>query len=211
MSLVIEALRRVEKTDARAGSVAAAVASYRPVPRPRGSVIPLLLGLLTGGTVVFLLGAQGRNAVDPGAGADEAAVVPRTRPLKGAAGLPPPLIIEAPARPQDARAPTAMEPRPAALAASRTVEQGLGGPVPAARPSLVLQAISERDSRPIAIINDHLVREGEKLGAVRVLRIGADSVEVQLENGQHDTVRFAPPPPPAAAEASPSPTPDPRL
>ena len=211
MSLVIEALRRVEKTDARAGSVAAAVASYRPAPRPRGSVIPLLLGLLTGGTVVFLLGAQGRNAVDSGAGADDAAVTARTRPLKGAAGLPPPLIIETAARPEDVRAPKATESRPAALAASRPLEQGLGGPAPAARPSLVLQAISERDSRPIAIINDQLVREGEKLGAVRVLRIGADSVEVQLENGQHDTVRFAPPPPPAAPEASPSSTPDPRL
>ncbi|HQZ17013.1 MAG TPA: hypothetical protein PLD86_09095, partial [Vicinamibacteria bacterium] len=64
MSLVIEALRRVEKTDARTGSIGAAVASYRPAPKSRGSVVPLLLGLLTGGTVVFLLGAQSRNGAD---------------------------------------------------------------------------------------------------------------------------------------------------
>ena len=99
MSLVIEALRRVEKTDARAGSIGAAVASYRPVPRPRRSVIPLLLGLLAGGAMVLVLRSQGKEAdrVSARSGDDGSSPAGQTRRLKGAAGLPPPLIIE-PAR-----------------------------------------------------------------------------------------------------------------
>ena len=80
-------------------------------------------------------------------------------------------------------------------------------------PGLVLQAISERDSQPIAIINDQLVKEGDKLGQVRVLRIGSDSVDVLLENGRNETVRFALPPPPLPEDSPspfPSPSPDPR-
>lgn len=203
MSLVIEALRRVEKTDARTGSIGAAVASYRPAPKSRGSVVPLLLGLLTGGTVVFLLGAQSRNGADVSArsGDDAPALPPQTRPLKGAAGLPPPLIIEPAVR--------SIEPRPslAAAAATPALRPDLPSRAAGSTPPLVLQAISERDSRPIAIINDQLVREGDKVGPARVLRIGPDSVEVLLENGKHDTVRFAPPPPP---ETQPSASPDPR-
>lgn len=205
MSLVIEALRRVEKTDARTGSIGAAVASYRPASRPRGSMVPLLLGLLTGGAMVFVLGAQSRNGADASAwSGDEApAQQPPTRPLKGAAGLPPPLIIE-PAVPP-------AETRPTVASPSATPDLRSDRPTRAAAstPPLVLQAISERDSRPIAIISDQLVREGDKVGAARVLTIGPDSVEVLLENGQHDTVRFAPPPPPLP-EAQPSASPDPR-
>ena len=208
MSLVIEALRRVEKTDARAGSIGAAVASYRETPRPRGSVAPLFLGLLTGGAMVFLFGPQSRDVDRVSARSVEAAPSPQARYLKGAAGLPPPLIIESalssePRKSADAGSGSGVElsptdPHPRAEAPSRA---------PVASPSLVLQAISERDSRPIAIINDQLVNEGDRLGPVRVLRIGPDSVEVLLENGEHDTVRFSPPPPPPAPEPSTSPTP----
>lgn len=201
MSLVIEALRRVEKTDARTGSIGAAVASYRPAPRSRGSLVPLLLGLLTGGALVFLLGAQSRNGADVSArsGDDASALPPPARPLKGAAGLPPPLIIEPAVR--------SAEPGPSLAAPSPApdIRPDRSTRAAAPMPPLVLQAISERDSRPIAIISDQLVREGDKVGAARVLRIGRDSVEVLLENGQHDTVRFAPAPSP---EAPPSPSPD---
>jgi len=195
LSLVIEALRRVEKTDARTGSIGAAVASYRPVPKPRSSMVPLLLGLLTGGSLVLLMGARSGGGVGvstPSAG-EPSGPPAAARPLKGAAGLPPPLIIEPAVRSAEARtSPRAAEPLETAPVSET--------------PPLVLQAISERDSRPIAIINDQLVNEGDKVGPVRVLRIGADLVEVQLPNGKSDIVRFAPPPPPLP-EASPSPDP----
>jgi len=209
VSLVIEALRRLEKTDARAGSIGAAVASYRPVPRPRGSAVPLLLGLLAGGTLVFLFGAPGKSTTSVGAqsGDTESASLPQARRLKGAAGLPPPLIIEPVVRSTESRPRSEMGSE-APVATALPIPERRPAPARAvvAVPALVLQAISERDSHPIAIINDQLVKEGDKLGQVRVIRIGADSVEVLLENGQHDIVRFAPPPP-SPPEASPSPDP----
>jgi len=200
VSLVIEALRRVEKTDARAGSIGAFVASYRPVPTPRRSPVPLLLGLLTGGVLVFLFTAPGRNSATPAAQSPEGAPAPSALHAKGAAGLPPPMIIESALRPAEAH-PSSEASSPAASAVT-TPESRAAAP----KTMLVLQAISERDSRPIAIINDQLVKEGDRVGAARVLKIGADSVEVMLENGQRETVRFAPPPlPTPESQASPSP------
>jgi hypothetical protein len=68
----------------------------------------------------------------------------------------------------------------------------------------VLQAISERDSRPIAVISDQLVKEGDLVGGARVLKIGGDSVEVLLASGLKEVVRFLPPP------SDPTPSPEER-
>jgi hypothetical protein len=203
VSLVLEALRRVEKPDARAGSIGVAVSSYRPRPRPRGFAIPLLLGLATGGALILLFAptAGRRREPDERVGAGVSAASAPTQP-KGRAGLPPPLILEPlvlPESPAPAARPGPLLPNPAP-----GPDRGSEAPLPASvpRPALVLQAISERESHPVAIINDQLVKEGDKLGTVRVVRIGEDSVEVLLENGKKDIVRFSPPVPP---EASPSP------
>lgn len=206
MSLVLEALRRVEKPNERTGSIGAAVSSYRPTPRRRGFAIPLLLGFAVGGAALLLFTPpSGQRKATPGPNSNGGASgkAAPTRSARGGAGLPPPLILEPMVRPEAPR------PRPApsadmvAAARDRRAELSpLPGP---ARPAFVLQAISERDSHPIAIINDQLVREGDKLGTTRVLKIGADSVEVLLESGKKDFVRFAPPPPPDI-----SPSPDPR-
>ncbi len=209
MSLVIEALRRVEKTDGRTGSIGAAVASYRKASRPRGSVVPLLLGVLTGGAVVFLLGTPVRNPQNVSARSGDAPSASPPARLKGAAGLPPPLIIEPAVRPSEVRSASGTVPGSEGASATATADRRREAPRRTASPALVLQAISERDSHPIAIINDQLVREGDKVGAVQVLRIGPDSVEVRLENGASDTVRFPLPPPPPP-EASPSPSPHPQ-
>ena len=208
MSLVIEALRRIEKTDARPGSIGAAVASYRPTPRPRGSAVPLLLGLLTGGAVVFVFGTQSRDPQSVIALSGDAPPAPPAHRLKGAAGLPPPLIIEpALVRSAETRSSgTGSLSQAATAPATPDHPRGASLRTALATPPLVLQAISARDSHPIAIINDQLVKEGDKLGSARVLRIGPDSVEVLRENGQIETIRFAPPPPPSP-EASPSPDP----
>lgn len=66
---------------------------------------------------------------------------------------------------------------------------------------LVLQAISERDSHAIAVISDQLVKEGDLIGKTRVLKISADTVEVLLEGGRREVIRFQVPP-------DPTPTPD---
>ena len=197
MSLVLEALRRVEKPDPRTGSVGATIASYRPARRKSRALVPLVLGLGTGGLAVAFFGPQGNYPASPAAPvADEAAPARASsgRTAKGRAGLPPPIFPP---------------PSEVAVAASRAIAPIVSKPSPPTAPSerplaggLILQAISERDSHPIAIINDQLVKEGDLLGKARVLRIDSDSVEVLLENGTRDTVRFAPPPRP-----EPTPTP----
>ncbi len=97
-------------------------------------------------------------------------------------------------RAEGTKAPLSAAPANRAAASSRPAKpSAASGPI--ARPPLILQAISERDSRPVAVINDQLVREGDLFEGARVLRIGAESVDVLLENGKTATVRFAPPPP----------------
>jgi hypothetical protein len=204
LSLVMEALRRVEKPGASPGSIGAAVASYTKARARRGPAIPLLLGLASGGAVVFLFEPPPKAPTASGAALSE---TPRTLPVKGGAGLPPPLLpesasvraLESPAD-GSTEAPVA----PSRGAAPRLAAASLA-PTPRPVAALTLQAISERDSQPIAVINDQLVRKGDRIGLVRVLEIGPDFVDVVHENGRTETVRFASPPPLEA-----SPTPDPR-
>jgi hypothetical protein len=58
-----------------------------------------------------------------------------------------------------------------------------------AAPELRLNAISTQDGRPVAILNDRLVREGDAFDGIRVLRIGEAEVEVEV-NGRRVVVRF---------------------
>lgn len=199
MSLVMEALRRVEKPDVRAGSIGAAVSAYQPKATRRGMATPLLLGLAAGGATILLMSPPSRP--EGASAANSAAPVASPQSAKGGAGLPPPLIVEPLTLPEAAPShpnPSAgAGPPPAALAATPRSAAP-------ARPALVLQAISERDSRPIAIVSDTLVREGDLLGSIRVLKIGEDFLEVLLEDGRRDFVRFAPAPLP---DISPTPRP----
>lgn len=165
---------------------------------------PLLLGLLAGAVVVFLLTPSPNRAPsghDSDALGASQPVAPAALPASAPEHLPPPVAADASgleSLPRSARPATVDEPRVAARAASvpdqRASSRRAPGSAPA--PTLILQAVSERDSYPIAIISDQLVKEGDLIGRVRVLKIGSDSVDVLLENGKTETVRFAPPPPP---------------
>jgi len=64
-------------------------------------------------------------------------------------------------------------------------------PSPASQepPTLVLQAVSERDGQPIALLSDRLVREGDEFDGVKVVRIGEAEVEVEWK-GRRLFVRF---------------------
>jgi hypothetical protein len=52
-----------------------------------------------------------------------------------------------------------------------------------------LQAISAQNGQPVAVLNDRLVREGDSFDGVRVLRIGADEVEIEVA-GRRRIVKF---------------------
>jgi hypothetical protein len=53
----------------------------------------------------------------------------------------------------------------------------------------VLQAISQRDGQPVALLSDRLVREGDSFDGIRVLRIGDEEVEVEVD-GERRVIRF---------------------
>jgi hypothetical protein len=62
-------------------------------------------------------------------------------------------------------------------------------PTPAAARAFTLTAISQQDGRPVAILNDRLVREGDMFDGVRIVRIGEAEVEIEVE-GQRSVVSF---------------------
>jgi hypothetical protein len=126
--------------------------------------------------------------------------LPSAPPLRLSRPLP------APARPgRETRAlsdPASAAPAPDSAAASPpvpspadsiSVAPGAAGVVdtaPAAVPGeLRLTAISQRDGRPVALINDRLVFEGDSFDGVRVLRIGEVEVEVEVR-GVRRVLRF---------------------
>jgi hypothetical protein len=97
-----------------------------------------------------------------------------------------PPLVERPASAPD-RAAAAGEPKPEVAAPAPGA--------PAAAPSatvtdeLRLSAISRRDGKPVALINDRLVFEGDSFDGVRVIRIGEAEVEVEVK-GQRRVLRF---------------------
>ena len=197
MSLVLDALRRVEKSSARPGSVGVAVTSYRGSQRHRGTLLPLLLGLGTGALLVFLWRPQTETPSPPQAGVRSepgGARLP-ARPLPSAPSVILPSSSVLSTVPTTTRVetvpPSRSRPGAASAAPARTLPDA---PPAVVRPPLILQAISERDSRPVAVINDQLVREGDLFEGARILRIGSESVDVLLESGKEAVVRFAPPP-----------------
>jgi hypothetical protein len=56
-------------------------------------------------------------------------------------------------------------------------------------PGLVLEAIGERDGRPVAMLDGRLVFEGDSFDGVRVLRIGATEVELEID-GERRVIGF---------------------
>jgi hypothetical protein len=62
-------------------------------------------------------------------------------------------------------------------------------PPPARAVELRLSAISERDGRPIAVVNDRVVGEGDTVSGARVVRIAPTEVDVEVD-GARRTLRF---------------------
>jgi len=221
VSLVLEALRRVEKSSASPGTVGVSVSSNRPAARRRGSLFPLLLGLGTGALALFFFTEPRpeRRPVAPAQAPVPAPVAPalapvvkatmpsppapadeEPRPGRGTSSTLPPVGEKSKSEPSRESPPSKEEElRPRDLSPARPAEADASARSPDPRApapgALVLQAISERDSRPIAVISDQLVREGDLIAGVRVLSIGADSVEIRLESGRQETLRFGTPPP----------------
>jgi hypothetical protein len=127
------------------------------------------------------------RATPPAVGADAAPAV-RVTPA-----LPVPPHVEAPLA-EASPAPATLAP---ATSSPAVPEPAVPEPAVAATPAnperpepgFVLTAIGARDGRPVAVIDDRLVAEGDEYDGWKVLAIGAESVEI-LYRGERRVLRF---------------------
>jgi hypothetical protein len=190
VSLILEALRKLE----------------RDKPAPERGVVVMTAGGLSGrggrppGWVWLVLGIAGgllgalaivewRQPDAPSAGAPVASAPaaqgepPAARPL-------PPTVAPAPARspaPTPASAAALATGAPAAVVEAASPTPAAGDAPPA--PALTLHAITVQEGQPVALINERVLRVGDEIDGVRVLRIGEAEVEVERD-GQRVVLRF---------------------
>jgi len=198
LSLILEALKKLEreKQAPDKGFLVVAHVPWAVGSRgwPRG---PLALGIAlcvaaaaAGLWLVRRSPAVAREAPAPApvkAKAPATASVPAIVPVQPSTTPDPALLVPSPHPPLTLETRPPVRPVPPR---SATVRPGL--PTPAARstpapPStppevaLRLNAISAQDGRPVAMLNDRLVREGDVFDGIRVLRIGETEVEVEVK------------------------------
>ncbi len=118
----------------------------------------------------------------PRPGGTTAPLAPEARPAASDEPIPP-----------DATAPaTSGEPSIVPAAADAPVappEETAPPRDPPPEPEFRLTAISSRDGQPIALLNDRLVREGDRFGDITIIRIDETSVEIEV-NGERKTIGF---------------------
>jgi hypothetical protein len=188
VSLILEALKKLdrEKKAPDRGFLVVGAVPW-PAPRPRGWT-PLLFvvtaGAAAGSALWLAWRARGHDEAPTHVvtSTTMAAAVPRAPAVPGAAPpstLPPLLESRTPA-PQT-RPPAE---RPAAEADRAAASAGA-----APGSGLLLQAIAERDGKPIAVLNSRVVHEGDRFDGVTVVRIGTDEVEIEVQ-GRRRILRF---------------------
>lgn len=209
MSLILEALKKVEreKQTRDAGAVVIGATAWAAGPRRRWpmAVALALTAALGAGTAAFFLRAPRNTAPAPTSApatlpfapatpaAAPAVAPPQTLAPPLAASLPalPGTVAIAPLRrpPASLRTPAATTTVPAAPTARPEAPAASAPTAPAGQPALRLQAITEQDGQPVAMLNDRLVREGDSVDGALVIRIGAGEVEVEVD-GRRQVLRF---------------------
>jgi len=188
VSLILDALKKLEgEKNAREPGVL--VVGSVPWGERRRSRLPLALAAAAL-LALALVGWWWLHPTPRPAAAAPASASPAPTPSPGVAGTPTALT------PPERLAPssTASAP-PARQLAVPTLDETAGASAPAAaatRPApddLRLNAITRRDGRPVALVNDRLVFEGDSFDGVKVLRIGETEVEVEVR-GQRRVLRF---------------------
>lgn len=190
MSLILEALRKREreKQVPERGFLVMAETPWTPA---RGRSVWVIV---TAAALAFGLGGAFVSLRQP-ARTPSPVTPPQRRPVATAriAASAAPLITLLPAAARPTVSPVALA-SPPAPATVETPTPLPAATLTAATPSpaairLVLQAISERDGQPVALISDHLLREGDTLEGARILHIGETEVELELD-GRRLTLRF---------------------
>jgi outer membrane biosynthesis protein TonB len=209
VSLIFEALKKLER-EKRAPDRGFTVVAQQTWPERRAARLPIVAGGLALLVVGLALGAWLTAPSPAGTSVPAAptrAVAPKASPPATSVSEPaapepvvaearrpaPPTTLRSPERPpavEPPPAPPAAKPQPAAMVPPEPeveAQPARGAVSPA--PVLTLEAISERDGTPVAIISGRLVQEGDTVGDARVLRIGADRVELEVA-GEPVTLTF---------------------
>jgi hypothetical protein len=182
VSLIFEALKKLDREKQAPERGFLVVGSGAWGAGRRVGPLPIALAIAAAGVAGFLAARWGARPgpVAPAAAAPATAVSPSAPPtLSTAPAVSPPVRTEAPARDPVALPSAAFEPK------APRVEPVEAPPVE----PLALQAVSERDGQPVAILNGQLVRVGDVLAGARILRIAPDSVEIERD-GRRVTIGF---------------------
>lgn len=189
MSLVLDALKKLErdKETGPPGVLVVGAVPWQGVRRHSSLRLALALGgllALAGLALAALaLGAWWQRRWQPSVKVAPP-VLPAASAVTNTAG-PPATSSQASAPP--ARRLTLPQTGTADAAPFAASEPREAAPPP--RNSPQLNAISQQDGTPVAVIDGRLVREGDSVGNVRVLRIGETEVEVEVD-GRRRTLRF---------------------
>jgi hypothetical protein len=175
VSLILEALKKVEReraTPEQRGFLVLGPAAWAPTRSNLGWVLGMMAAAAVAGGAVYVLTRPAAGALHEASALEERGV---QRPTEAPLGN---TTTVAPAATSGRRSPAPTAPRTQAAAAD-----------PGPAPLLLLNAISEQDGVPIAVVNERVVREGDSFDGVRILRIGAAEVEVEVA-GARRTLRF---------------------
>jgi hypothetical protein len=182
VSLVLEALKKLDREKGRdeRGFVVMAAAPW-PSRTARRWPAWAALGVATAGAVVAVMALR-TSPAPPSRPEPPATSVAAPAPAPALVRSEPPTPV-----PRSASARVA----PKAAVETPPVAAAVVPPARAATPDPGprLQAISERDGQPIAIINDHLVRVGDEVDGIRVIAIRVDEVDIEVR-GRRTTLRF---------------------
>ena len=200
MSLILDALKKLEREkDAREPGVL--VVGSVPWGARARSRLPLAAALAGTGLVALVALAlwprdrPARPAAAPSPVASAPALAPATPAVP-----PAPAVPRAAAPPPEGRrlsVPSAAVgpaeiPSPGSAPAEEEASTTSPSPPRTEAPApddLHLNAISQRDGRPVALINDRLLFEGDSFDGVKILRIGETEVEVEVR-GKRRVLRF---------------------
>jgi cell division septation protein DedD len=201
VSLILDALKKLERDkEARephvlvVGSVPWGTRARSRLPLVAAAVGVVVVGLLA--VMLWLRNTAPRPAtVAPSPGgpspAPSAAAAPIASPPAPAAPSAAPAAAPEPRRPSlPSGRPEADHAKPAEDTESPAgPATEAGAPKAPGTEELRLTAISRRNGRPVALINDRLLFEGDGFDGVKVLRIGEDEVEVEVR-GVKKVLRF---------------------
>jgi hypothetical protein len=192
VSLILEALKKVERERAspeQRGFLVLGPAAWAPTRSNLGWILGMIAAAGLAGIAVYVLTRPGANAVQSAPRSEEpVAQAPPSTAMAERTGGPAVADWKPPPPPSAPRArPVVADAARAAADAARAVAAAPDRTPPG--PVLLLHAISVQDGVPIAVINERVVREGDAFDGIRILRIGAAEVEVEVA-GARRTLRF---------------------